>query len=87
MAHATVGEQEWVDGVLDPETLAALVRQFRAEGFATLGNAVPHAALDALRQRLDHDAAHQAAEQKFVERGERSGAGGHLQMGLPRMAP
>ena len=36
MAHATVGEQEWVDGVLDPETLAALVRQFRTSSVPQL---------------------------------------------------
>ena len=47
----------------------------------------PASALDALRERMDFDAAHQAATQKFEERGPNSGAGGHLQMGPPRMAP
>ena len=33
---------------------------------------------------MDYDAAHQAVQAKYEERGATSGAGGHLQMGFPR---
>ena len=85
--HATVSEREWADGVLDDAKLAELIRTFRECGFATIGNVVPAHALDALQRRMDYDAAHQAAALKWQERGPSSGAGGHLQMGVPRMAP
>jgi hypothetical protein len=85
--HATVSEREWADGVLDDAKLAELIRTFRECGFATIGNVVPAHALDALQRRMDYDAAHQAAALKWEERGPSSGAGGHLQMGVPRMAP
>jgi len=55
--------------------------------YCTIGNVVPAHALDALQARMDYDAAHQSVELKWEERGARSGAGGHLQMGVPRMAP
>eukprot|EP01052_Picozoa_sp_SAG31_P042896 SAG31_NODE_6965_length_1831_cov_1.802654_1_plen_241_part_00 len=85
--HATASARERADGVLDDAKLATLVQTFRELGYATVGNVIPAEALDALQGRMDYDAAHQAAARKWEERGGRSGAGGHLQMGVPRMAP
>lgn len=85
--HATVSEREWANGVLDDAKVALLVQTFRTQGFATIGNVIPGRTLDALQARMDYDAAHQAVALKWEERGARSGAGGHLQMGIPRMPP
>ncbi len=59
----------------------------RGSRYCTIGNVIPTRALDVLQARMDYDAAHQSVELKWEERGVRSGAGGHLQMGVPRMAP
>eukprot|EP01050_Picozoa_sp_SAG11_P015566 SAG11_NODE_2032_length_3899_cov_5.407895_2_plen_189_part_00 len=85
--HETVSEHEWADGVIEDAKLAALVQTFRVHGYATVGNVIPAHVLKSLQRRMDYDAAHQAAALKWEERGPRSGAGGHLQMGVPRMAP
>ena len=55
--HAAVSAAEWEAGLLEPAKLAALARQFTADGYAVIGNAIPASALDALRERMDYDAA------------------------------
>jgi hypothetical protein len=64
LLHATVSDFEWAAGVLERGQLEAVVRNFREEGFACIGNVIPAATLDSLRPRLNYDAAHQAATAK-----------------------
>ena len=85
--HAVATDAEWASGRLESSKVADVVNLFRAGGFATVGNVIPHAVLDSLRPRMDYDAAQQAVVAKYEERGPASGAGGHLQMGVPRMTP
>ena len=84
---AVVSEADWERGCLPAATMQRMAEVFHRRGFATIGNVVPHDVLDALKPRMDFDAAHQQVIRKFEERGVNGGAGGHLQMGIPRCAP
>ena len=82
----TVTAAERAAGRLGAAKLERLAAAFRAEGMLVLHDALPHEALDALRARLDHDAAYQALEpEPLLSTWE--DRGGHLQMGVPRCAP
>ena len=84
---AVVSEADWERGCLPAVTMQRLTEVFHRRGFATIGNVIPHDVVDALKPRMDFDAAHQQVIRKFEERGVNGGAGGHLQMGIPRCAP
>ena len=74
----TIAPAEQAAGALQPETLRTVVAALERDGFCVLGPGVlPLAALDALVERSDYQAAHFAA----------AGKGPHLDNGLPRMVP
>ena len=85
--HASASPSEWAAGLLSDAKVEALTQHFKAAGFCCVGDVIPASALDAARERLDFDAAHQALGMKHKERGPASGAGGHLQLGVPRCGP
>ena len=73
--HASASPSEWAAGLLSDAKVEALTQHFKAAGFCCVGDVIPASALDAARERLDFDAAHQALGMKYKERGPASGAG------------
>lgn len=73
-----VSPAERAAGALTAATLDSVLTLFHRDGFCVLGRGVfPHAALDALVERSDYQAAQFAV----------AGKGPHIDNGLPRMAP
>ena len=58
IARECVSSAEAARGQLDSDKLQRLVIGWKRDGLAILANVIPHAALDAIRDRLDFDAAH-----------------------------
>ena len=66
---------------LDAAKVERIAAAFVDVGLVSIANVLPLEVCDSLREQMDHDSAHMAAQRMWVR------APGHLQQGLPRIGP
>ena len=81
MVDFEVSEEAGERGCLDAAKVERIAAAFVDVGLVSIANVLPLEVCDSLREQMDHDSAHMAAQRMWVR------APGHLQQGLPRIGP